>query len=65
MDHHGYIARLKIALEMLGYKKTFEVLSIQVMKLVKDGVDFKLSKRAGTSLTLQELIKHIGKDELK
>ena len=65
MDHHGYIARLKIALEMLGYKKTFEVLSIQVMKLVKDGVDFKLSKRAGTSLTLQELIQHIGKDELK
>ena len=35
------------------------------MKLVKDGKDFKLSKRAGTSLTLQDLIKHIGKDELK
>ena len=65
MDHHGYIARLKIALKMLGYEKTFEVLSIQVMKLVKDGKDFKLSKRAGTSLTLQDLIKHIGKDELK
>lgn len=65
MDHHGYIPRLKIALKMLNYTKTFEVISIQVMKLIKDNKEFKLSKRAGTSLTLQDLIESIGKDELK
>ncbi len=65
MDHHGYIARLKIALKMLGFKKTFDVICIQVMKLIKDNKDFKLSKRAGTSLTLQDLVNAIGKDELK
>lgn len=65
MDHHSYISRLKIALEMLGFEKTFEVIPIQVMKLTKNGNEFKLSKRSGTSLTLQELIEHIGKDELK
>ncbi|MBO6103905.1 hypothetical protein J6W32_04695 [bacterium] len=65
MDHHGYIPRLKIALQMLGFKQTFEVICLQVMKLEKDGEEFKLSKRAGTSLTLDDLVTSIGKDELK
>lgn len=65
MDHDGYIPRLKIALKMLGFKQTFEVICLQVMKLEKDGQEFKLSKRAGTSLTLDDLVSAIGKDELK
>ncbi len=60
-DHHGYIARLKAALSMLG--KDSDILDIkilQMVRLIKDGEELKLSKRTGKTITLMELVDEIG-----
>ncbi len=60
-DHHGYIARLKAALSMLG--KNSDILDIkilQMVRLIKDGEELKLSKRTGKTITLMELVDEIG-----
>lgn len=60
-DHHGYINRLKAALTMLG--KDSNILNIkilQMVRLMKDGEELKLSKRTGKTVTLMELVDEIG-----
>ena len=60
-DHHGYIARVKAAIEFLGYdSKKLEVLLAQMVKLLKGGKEYKMSKRAGTFVTLRELLDEVG-----
>lgn len=61
-DHYSYIVRMKAALKALGYDDVLSVVSIQMVRLLKDGKEFKLSKRTGQSLTLLELVQTIGKD---
>lgn len=62
-DHHGYIARLKAAAAALGDDPaTIEVLIGQMVSLVRDGVPLKMSKRAGTVITLDDLVDAIGVD---
>jgi len=62
-DHHGYIARLKAAAASLGDDpETIEVLIGQMVNLVRDGVPVKMSKRAGTVITLDDLVEAIGVD---
>ena len=62
-DHHGYIARLKAAAAALGDDPaTIEVLIGQMVSLVRDGVPVKMSKRAGTVITLDDLVDAIGVD---
>ena len=62
-DHIGYIKRMEVALEYLGLpKENLDILTVQLVKLIKDGKEFKMSKRAGTSFTLNELISIVGKD---
>jgi len=62
-DHHGYIARLKAAAAALGHDPaTIEVLIGQMVNLVRDGVPVKMSKRAGTVITLDDLVEAIGVD---
>lgn len=62
-DHHGYIARLKAAAAALGYDpKQVEVLIGQMVNLVKDGQSVRMSKRAGTVITLDDLVEMIGVD---
>ena len=62
-DHHGYIARLKAAAASLGDDPdTIEVLIGQMVSLVRDGVPVKMSKRAGTVITLDDLVDAIGVD---
>jgi arginyl-tRNA synthetase len=54
---------MKIAIQLLGYSKdSLEILIMQMVRLVKDGAEFKMSKRSGNSLTLQDLLDTIGKD---
>jgi arginyl-tRNA synthetase len=54
---------MSIAIQMLGYKKEqLKVLIMQMVRLVKGGQEFKMSKRSGNSLTLQDLLQAIGKD---
>ena len=62
-DHHGYIARLKAAAQALGYNgDAVEVLIGQMVNLVRDGKAVKMSKRAGTVITLEDLVDAIGVD---
>ena len=62
-DHHGYIARLRAAAQALGYDAdAVEVLIGQMVNLVRDGQAVRMSKRAGTVITLDDLVDAIGVD---
>ena len=62
-DHHGYIARLKAAAAALGYDaNAVEVLIGQMVNLLRDGEAVRMSKRAGTVITLDDLVEAIGID---
>ncbi len=62
-DHHGYFPRLKAAVLSFGAKENWlQVIFIQLVKLFKDGKEVKMSKRAGSFITLKELIDEVGKD---
>ncbi|WP_040805185.1 arginine--tRNA ligase [Nocardia concava] len=62
-DHHGYIGRLKAAAAAFGDDPdTVEVLIGQMVNLVKDGAAVRMSKRAGTVVTLDDLVDAIGVD---
>ncbi len=62
-DHHGYAPRLKAALTALGIPEdNLEIIITQLVRLVKNGKEVKISKRAGTFVTLEELINEVGLD---
>ena len=62
-DHHSFITRMQAALTALGYPKdTLEVDLIQMVRMVEDGKEVKMSKRTGNALTLRELCDDIGLD---
>ena len=65
-DHHGYINRMKSALMMQGYKAdTLEVELVQVVRLIKDGQEVKMSKRTGAGVSLRELCEEVGVDAVR
>jgi len=65
-DHHGYIARMKAALEANGIERDWlSVLLIQLVKLYQRGEEVKMSKRAGRFVTLKELMEEVGVDALR
>jgi arginyl-tRNA synthetase len=62
-DHHGYIGRLRAAAAALGYDPNrIEVLIGQLVNLVRDGKPVRMSKRAGTVITLDDLVEAVGVD---
>ena len=62
-DHHGYIARLKAAAAALGDDPdTVEVLIGQMVNLLRDGTPLRMSKRAGTVVSMDDLVDAIGVD---
>lgn len=62
-DHHGYISRLRAAAAAMGYEPSnVEVLIGQMVNLVRDGKAVRMSKRAGTVITLDDLVEAIGID---
>ncbi|MBD5423260.1 MAG: arginine--tRNA ligase [Mycoplasma sp.] len=61
-DHIGYIKRVDAALELQGYKDILHIITIQLVKLIKDGQEMKMSKRKGTSLFMSELVDQVGRD---
>ena len=62
-DHHGYVARLRAVLAAGGYDPDrLEVVILQLVSLVERGAARRMSKRAGTLVTLEELIDDIGVD---
>ncbi len=65
-DHHGYIPRVKAALKMLGIGEDWlEVLLVQMVKLYRGGKEVKMSKRAGTFVSLRELVDEVGADAVR
>lgn len=65
-DHHGYIQRVKAAVQALGMSDSqIKILLVQMVNLLREGKPVQMSKRAGTFVTLRELIDEIGADTTK
>lgn len=60
-DHHGYINRLKGAIEILGYDSSIlDIKILQMVRLLQDGEEIKISKRTGKTITLNDLRDEVG-----
>ena len=60
-DHHGYINRLKGSLKILGYDSDIlDVRILQMVRLLKNGEEVKISKRTGKTITLNDLVEEVG-----
>ncbi len=65
-DHHGYITRVKAAIEFLGNDSSkLEVLLAQMVQLLKGGEPYKMSKRAGNVILMSDIAEEIGSDALR
>jgi arginyl-tRNA synthetase len=65
-DHHGYINRLKAAIEIVsGKKDILDVEILQMVKVLQNGEEVKMSKRSGKAITLRDLIDEVGKDPIR
>jgi arginyl-tRNA synthetase len=62
-DHHGYIPRMKAAVEACGYNRDrFGVLLVQLVNLLRGGQPVAMSTRAGEFVTLADVVKEVGRD---
>jgi arginyl-tRNA synthetase len=65
-DHHGYVPRMKAAMQALGFGEDFlEVVIGQMVNLLSGGKPVRMSKRTGEMITLEELLEEVGKDALR
>lgn len=65
-DHHGYIARVKAAMEFLGFSSDkLEIILAQMVSLLQNGKPYKMSKRAGNFILMDEILDEIGSDALR
>ncbi len=65
-DHHGYIPRMQGVVEAFGYpKERLQVVLVQMVNLLRGGQKVEMSKRAGTFVTLQEVLDEVGVDAAK
>jgi arginyl-tRNA synthetase len=65
-DHHGHILPLKIALELLGRDTgNIHVEILQMVRVIQNGAEIKMSKRSGKAITLRDLIDEVGTDALR
>ena len=61
-DHHGYVGRLKAIAEMLGHKDKIEPIIFQIVRLISNGQEVRMSKRKGTFITLKDAAEDLGLD---
>ena len=62
-DHHGYIIRFKAGLKILGYNSdNLDIQIVQMVRLMENGVELKMSKRTGNAITIRELCEDVGVD---
>ncbi|WP_305798195.1 MULTISPECIES: arginine--tRNA ligase [unclassified Gemella] len=62
-DHHGYVPRLKASVNATGYNSNnLEILIMQLVRLLENGQEVKMSKRTGKSITIRDLIDEVGVD---
>ena len=65
-DHHGYINRMKSALMMHGYSAdVLDIALVQMVRFLKDGVEYKASKRSGDAITLRDVCEEVGVDAMR
>lgn len=64
-DHHGYGERIKGAVKALGFDDIVKIIFIQFVRLFREGKEVRMSKRAGTYVTLDELLEAVGKDVVR
>lgn len=65
-DHHGYIDRLKAAVSMVGGNSNLiDVEILQMVRVLENGVEVKMSKRSGKAITLVDLMEEVGTDALR
>jgi len=61
-DHHGYVSRMKAAMKVFSLDKKLDIIITQMVRLMAKGQEVKMSKRAGTFITLEELVDEVGVD---
>ncbi len=62
-DHHGYVNRLKASVAALGFNPSMlEIQIMQIVRLIKDGEEVRMSKRSGKSVTMRDLMDEVGVD---
>jgi arginyl-tRNA synthetase len=65
-DHHGYIPRMQAVMQAYGHpKERLQVVLVQLVKLLRGGVEVKMSKRTGEFITMREVIDEVGADAAK
>jgi arginyl-tRNA synthetase len=65
-DHHGYIPRMQAVMQAYGHPKDrLHVVLVQLVKLLRDGIEVKMSKRTGEFITMREVIDEVGADAAK
>lgn len=65
-DHHGYIGRMKSALMMKGYSPdVLQAEFVQVVRVYRDGVEVKMSKRTGKAIAHRDLVEDVGVDAVR
>src|SRR5216117_1759119 len=65
-DHHGYVPRMKAAMQALGHPPdAFEVLIVQLVTLLRDGQPVRMSKRRGEFVLMEELLEEVGRDAVR
>ena len=65
-DHHGYIPRMQAVMQAYGHPKDrLNVILVQLVKLLRGGVEVKMSKRTGEFITMREVIDEVGSDAAK
>jgi arginyl-tRNA synthetase len=62
-DHHGYVARVKACVQMLGFEKeALNIILYQLVSLVRNGRPVAMSTRSGDFITLKKVVNEVGKD---
>ncbi|MFW6238964.1 MAG: arginine--tRNA ligase, partial [Halanaerobiales bacterium] len=62
-DHHGYVSRVKAAVEALGYdEEVLEIILVQMVTLLRKGKKVSMSKREGNFVTMKDILEEVGRD---
>ena len=62
-DHHGYVGRMRAAMQALGHPpEAFEVFIVQLVTLLREGQPVRMSKRRGEFVLMEELLEEVGRD---
>lgn len=64
-DHHGDVKRVKGAVEALSQRGKLEIILTQMLKVIQDGKEVKMSKRKGTYVSMDDLIDEVGSDAVR